>query len=318
MRRADITQVFPASTCVRSVTWKIPVESLTSEAAEQLISERGGLLTCALQALFRRRHRLISVPQGSFALRFTCNATEDLVALDLLLEDIPRDVVPVPTTQPLIVRVDGSDTLFFRRELFAVLSQYQQEHWMMRLLSTFVMRWEEGISNVPKASIDPLFIPYEQRRKRPNGAVMRGPGWSPVEDAILQRYFGADEHGQHRLVSEERWEKLLEEFEGHRTKKAILGRISAINHRLKCSLMVDGFIPKRNLAVYLDRKLGQRQRLPNNRPRPDGTYYPPQKPKPEPRPEYLPSVQATPVPRPNNIAAAEAAATEDAVCLVNN
>ena len=310
MRRCDITGTVKPSARIHYVNWKMPFDSLTPAAQQQLLDERQGSLNCSLQALFRRRYRLISLPPGTFTLRFTSNATDDRTALDELLEPIAREAIPVPAYSPLIVHFEGFDTLYFRSELLRAMARHYEEHWLLRLLAEFAEKWERH--EVPATDLKVRkYIPYDDRKKRPNGAVMRGNNWSAFEDGILKRYFGVDERGVHRLCSPERWEMLLAEFNGERSKKAILGRICVLNHQLKLSLLVDGFIPKKNLSVYLKRKLGQRQRLPNNRPRPDGTYYPTKKPKPEPMGEFLPS-------RPNNIAAAEAAATEDAVCLVNN
>lgn len=223
-----------------------------------------------------RRHNrfLVALPPGTLTKRARASESDEISALEAAVDTISRRSLKIsPRIRP-IVRRDGALRLYLRHELVEALSKADPFNPMLATLSTLQAlvesNWRMFFPPTAKANHD---LSYDQRKEK-YGRAIRGPHWTPAEDALLSEFFGPDPAtGKRQKMDDVRWRHLLARLKDRRTRRSVLARISALNAELKKSLMVDGFLDDKGVQLYKKRKLGTRTRVPNYRPRLKGTYH---------------------------------------------
>jgi len=119
--------------------------------------------------------------------------------------------------------------------------------------------------------------PSKMLQARPPG-FGQGYTWLPWEDLVLRSWFGKRTTGPHAgkraKLTESEWEIVLQNLKGRRTKAQVKSRLTTLNRRLRISLLVEGFLPRRNVEKYQDEALSEGHTpLPRFRPRIKGRSY---------------------------------------------
>jgi len=265
--------------------------------------------------VYRRRERwAVEAPLGTFTGDFGATTIEaDHDALWALLTDFKKDEHGVKTypftPSSQIICKDGR--LFLRERAVSSLAVLMAEKNMpTALLMTALDRYHTALVRREVNVFPPKTRPFVPLEERPviKGHRARGPSWTPAEDQVLRNFFSRQPDGTRVRLSDAHWNMIINHpaLKGRRTKSGILQRINILNHKLKKSLMVDGYLPAAAVVVWQRERLGERNRVPRFRPRQDGTYrdLKPSPPPPSTSTSETPVAStATPAPSPAQTAA---------------
>lgn len=225
-----------------------------------------------LRALQRRHQWVIELPRGAFVNDFRADMISedaDLAARQAFFDSLQYKYWH--TTRDVFEK----DGVWYYRKTFLDRA---------RKLITHNAVFEAAYKFVEAAEADRSIIKgTKPRRPRVSpeeriarfGKMVRGPGWSAEEDAVLRRWFSirtyGDDAGKHARLTEEQWGYVLEGLNGLRTKSAVTQRIWYLNDQLKKRFVhegkiVDGYISTTALAEYKRLALGEHPRMPPQRP----------------------------------------------------
>ena len=229
-----------------------------------------------LHAWQARHQWRLEMPIGLFTGNYTpgaVNLTDELAARDALAAKIrPKRYRPTD-----MVMHEG--VLYYRKPVIQRLGGYAESPVMFNALLAF---WDAAEKNrglikppPPKA---PRLMPWE--RKQRDGAVWRGPAWTPEEDTVLRQWFGrrtvGPEAGRHAYLTPDQWNVVLDALGRRRSQASVRQRLVVLNDRLRQEFVdrkyiSGGFISKKHNEDWLDRVLGERPRPLNVRPSPRRT-----------------------------------------------
>ena len=237
----------------------------------------------AVRLVKRRNRWALTVPLGSFTDNLQATPEMERAALVQLLEPVQQAPAGLRTHVPWVYRNPETEELFFRPELLKGLAATYRRLPLLSVVASFALDLGKDPSdpqgkkeselvrkirraNRPKA-IDP-FIPFDQRPKRSDGRLTRGPAWSLAEDQILHADLGArDAGGTRPVLTDADWERLIAKLGHRRSRRSILARVSVLNKKLAQKIALDvakgGFPLETARVYYREQHLGTRTRLPN-------------------------------------------------------
>ncbi len=249
----------------------------------RLMAEQGHNLILGLRAWQRRGTWALEAPLGAFTGTFVPGAVmleRDLEERDALLERLRGSFKAYgfdPARDMLMDRRrdEGEDVVFFyRRSALNMFRQWAKVPEIFSALYHFLDAAEKDKSLIKGYHTNKRPVrTIDERPLNPNGRRVRGPAWAEWEDETLRRWFGQDEEGKRRKLTDKDWEILIEKLQRRRARPGIVHRVSQLNMKLKRSLMVDGMLPRDAIPIYKAKMLGERANLPRYRPRLHGNYY---------------------------------------------
>lgn len=276
MNLYKVLGVYSHKTHLRDLAWE-PLLNPGRHGFDEMqndLNSQGFPLLMPVQAFKRKTVIFVSPPAGFHTLNPESTLEDDEKLFVERLATLPRHaLIGMDPHRSPVASLQGSPKLYYRRELLLALDT-RFPCWTYSSLAEQILVWE-SMPELFRDKKSRKFVPFAERSTQKNGGSVRGPDWSPAEDAILRRYFGRQPDGKRYPLSEARWKLLLDgELRRQRTKASVLARLSILNQRLRQSLLVDGILSHEAVVRYQEQRLGERNRLPNLRQRLHGGYFP--------------------------------------------
>ena len=246
-----------------------------------LVCSRGHWVFEDHQVYLRRNLWAVEAPLGTFTGFFAPGAAthaSEREAMHAMLQRVKEAQganrrFPFWPSQQIIIK---NDRIYLKEP--ALRSFYKQaaedatpQEGMLCVLFYYLQRLTAGTVPVFPTKKKP-FIPLTDRPVI-DGHRRRGPTWTAQEDDVIRRFFSRQADGTRVVLTDEHWQMVLEtNLKGRRTKAMVLSRINYLNHELKKTLLVEGYLPRENVKEWQDRRYGQHDRVPNHRERLHGSY----------------------------------------------
>lgn len=242
--------------------------SMRTHFEETLRSAGSSTLFQGLRALQRRHQWALELPPGTFTNDYrpgSASREAEVAARDR------QTALVIPkgwhTTRDVFSR-DG--VWFYRKPFLDRVRKLLEHNTILEAAYRFIIAAEADRTLIKGLKPRRPPLTAEERIAR-FGKMRRGPAWSREEDTVLRRWFSVRTHGEragrHAKLSEEEWGYVLDAFNGMRTRRAILQRISYYNEKLRARYVregkiVDGYISTMAARTYLQEVLGECPRLP--------------------------------------------------------
>ena len=186
-----------------------------------------------------------------------------------------------PLRDPHRLLMRGNHTFFHLEALRFLRPQVEMPYFLDAIYRFMLDATNDTSLIIPKKPRRP-YVPPERRKDvfGLKGMMCRGPGWTAEEDAVLRRWFGqrttGPSAGHHEALTEEQWVRVLEgELQGRRSKQSVRNRFVTLNQKLADRFLVDGFIPRDSIRLYMAEAIGECPRIPPvHRPRPRKPHKP--------------------------------------------
>lgn len=235
--------------------------------------ERGGVPFFERMGAWQRGATwALQVPNGAFGPRFGCSDAEEAAAVDSAIQRSVLEAGQQGFRRDKELRTEREVVYFSQRTMEALRARARVPELLTAMLH-FLEAAKKDRALIKGGGHETLW-PLPQRR-RPNGTYTRGPTWKPWEDSVLRRWFGRWPDGLHHKLTDKQWENILDrELKHRRTKKMVKQRLIVLNHELRLSLLIDGYLTRDGVREYMANALGERIKVPAFRPRLHGGYAP--------------------------------------------